>query len=297
MNSMSHAKWSDNEIQEGDLGAPVKVFVSPECALLENRLLVSNGTRSPKGDEVRTYESSARLPRGPWRLPTKAESEISFLEYFDKDDAFTVSIVKYSQELFDVLRNKTIHSIRMALTVGEVGILEEAISRGGIDKPRLMSEILSGISVVCKSRDAIYSHGLAICPPNLLTVSIDPRIAKYVGLHVDSWEGGTASDRVHSGNRISINVGPADRYFLFVPYSIANIANLVASEHSFSAYEVTSICRYFMGRFPDIPVLRVCIKPGEAYIAPTENIIHDGCSIDQKVPSRHLVFRGRFKPR
>ena len=32
----------------------------------------------------------------------------------------------------------------------------------------------------------------------------------------------------------------------------------------------------FFDRFSDYPVFMLSIEPGEAYIAPTENIIHDG---------------------
>jgi hypothetical protein len=50
----------------------------------------------------------------------------------------------------------------------------------------------------------------------------------------------------------------------------------------------------FMTLFPSYPVVRVRIHPGEAYVAPTENILHDGSSIDMNAMDITFSIRGRF---
>ena len=40
----------------------------------------------------------------------------------------------------------------------------------------------------------------------------------------------------------------------------------------------TILGRKFLRVFDDYPITRIRVKPGDAYIAPTENIVHDGCT-------------------
>ena len=50
----------------------------------------------------------------------------------------------------------------------------------------------------------------------------------------------------------------------------------------------------FMSRFPGYPIMKVRVAPGEAYIAPTDNMIHDASTVGSKTPSVTLTLRGWF---
>jgi hypothetical protein len=56
----------------------------------------------------------------------------------------------------------------------------------------------------------------------------------------------------------------------------------------------TDIARDFMRHYNDYPVVRVMIRPGEAYLAPTENIIHDGSSANKNLRDLHITWRGKI---
>jgi hypothetical protein len=58
--------------------------------------------------------------------------------------------------------------------------------------------------------------------------------------------------------------------------------------------DVRSIGAAFMSAFPDYPIVRLRLQPGDAYIAPTENILHDGNSSDVVEINHYLSVRGRF---
>jgi hypothetical protein len=58
----------------------------------------------------------------------------------------------------------------------------------------------------------------------------------------------------------------------------------------------TNLARRFLTLFCDYPVLRLRIQPGEAYIAPTENVVHDGSSMEMSVADISLSLRGRLGP-
>ena len=48
----------------------------------------------------------------------------------------------------------------------------------------------------------------------------------------------------------------------------------------------------FFKEFSSYPVIRIKLNPGEAYIAPTDNIIHDGSSLGQLRHDMNLTIRG-----
>jgi hypothetical protein len=52
----------------------------------------------------------------------------------------------------------------------------------------------------------------------------------------------------------------------------------------------------FMKKFPDYPVVRLRIDPGEAYILPTDNLIHDASTEEKQFPDITLTFLGSFLP-
>src|SRR5688572_7475990 len=55
----------------------------------------------------------------------------------------------------------------------------------------------------------------------------------------------------------------------------------------------------FMRRFPTCPVVRLRVRPGEAYVAPTENLLHDGSREGRSwldLPLRRGGV-GRWRPR
>jgi hypothetical protein len=133
------------------------------------------------------------------------------------------------------------------------------------------------------------SLGLGRNPPCMATVTRDPRSDLLVGLHVDTFEAYN-EDGTSAGNRVSINIGQSPRYFLFVPYDFREIARRGDLSQAGSV-----VLRFFESR-PAAAVVRVRIDPGEAYIAPTESIIHDASSSDSCDLDLHVTALGCFEP-
>lgn len=89
-------------------------------------------------------------------------------------------------------------------------------------------------------------------------------------------------------NRIGVNMGTQDRYLLFVNITIDRIASIVMGDRS-----MRSVVAFF-ARYPDYPVMRLRTRPGEAYLAPLENLIHDGSSDGSSDPDIAFVACGVF---
>jgi hypothetical protein len=134
--------------------------------------------------------------------------------------------------------------------------------------------------------------------PGLQTVTAAADSHALVGLHVDSWNRQDLgiSRRGHAPNRVCLNLGSEDRFFLFVNVPVGQMYELTKGEdrQSADACSPSSIASDFMSSFPSYPVVRLRVRPGEAYVAPTENVVHDGSSIDMKGMDVTLSVRGHF---
>src|SRR5262249_7733921 len=134
-------------------------------------------------------------------------------------------------------------------------------------------------TAVCEIRPL----GLFLAEPRLLTTTRDSRDNVRIGLHVDSWFGLPLSHRRTAPNRLCVNLGNETRRFLFVNLSLDKIVSLLSSRCGpipTSFVNPTDIGRIFLSRFPDYPIVSVKIAPGEAYIAPTEYLIHDATTFE-----------------
>jgi hypothetical protein len=84
---------------------------------------------------------------------------------------------------------------------------------------------------------------------------------------------------------------------LYINLSMRRIIEILSEAGaSLETENPTKIVRMFMARFPDYPVISVAVAPGEGYIAPTENVIHDGTTAGTTKPDVTLTLLGRFRP-
>jgi hypothetical protein len=120
-----------------------------------------------------------------------------------------------------------------------------------------------------------------------LTVGDDGR---RLGLHLDNWDRLPAADRHTSRNRVNLNLGPEARWFMFADLD-------VITAHQSDAVPTTDSMRELVRHAPDpTAVVRLLIPAGWAYIAPTENRLHDASSAGQHHGTRHASALGWFSP-
>jgi hypothetical protein len=136
--------------------------------------------------------------------------------------------------------------------------------------------------------------------PGLFTSTRDPDDGgRLLGLHVDSQEGRVVCERRHCRRFLSINVGSGPRSLLFVnqlldeiaaPGAIATAPQLVEPANR----NATDFARAWLDLHPRYPVLRVDIVPGGAYLAPVQNMIHDGSTLLTGARDWHVCAFGEF---
>jgi hypothetical protein len=250
-----------------------------------NRVQLSSGTMAaPTVTPSGLYEDGAMIPRPDWRGLTRTDRKALIAESCPTFCGNAISVIGLPSDLLEPF-----HSLRAA-------------AAGCLSKEQLLPIIDS--NDCSKGTDALFAYlqhhlqcsnidedgalqgGIAAHLPRLQTITADPKTDAFVGLHIDNFYAFQLTRREYSPNRVCVNLGAEDRFFLFMNIPMRVMYGLMNNKLSGE--------KHFMTLFPSYPVVRVRIRPGEAYIAPTENIVHDGSSIDMNAMDVTLSVRGRF---
>lgn len=169
--------------------------------------------------------------------------------------------------------------------VSVVQVPEEILARGraaaadrSTDRHTLLATfsklLLESTNESVRSGSGVHPLGFARRDAGRLTTTWDRQKERYIGLHIDSWDRAPIATRGKSRNRICLNLGEGPRSLLFVPTSITRFASTLSVDQS--VLNASDIGRAFMASDRDVLIVEVTTMPGEAYVAPTETIIHDG---------------------
>jgi hypothetical protein len=136
---------------------------------------------------------------------------------------------------------------------------------------------------------------IRISRPGLPTVTAEN--GAHIGLHIDSWYARERRQGACSPGRISFNLGQQPRHLLLVNLTQQQMFERllsVGAVERHSSLVGTPLGLSFLQRFPHYPVLKLRVDPGEAYVAPTENLLHDGCSMGMTSWDIAAHVLGRF---
>jgi hypothetical protein len=263
----------------------VKIFAPDLCSAddIHQRIFVSDGTCPPVGSLASAYLEGALVPKQPWRNPSGDEIEKLFVKSpppFGRG----VGILK-------LLGPSELASAQAQIR--SLGLMSSADPRA--IEHIIPSTVISLLKQKCAQADVTRFMGVHRDEGLRETVSINKAFNKYVGLHVDVWESRPIEDRHNSSNRVCVNLGPVPRHFLFVNLTLAQMRLSLKDEIFGSDLgAVGEISKRFLINNPHYPVVRIRIDPGDAYVAPTENILHDGSTFDCERAPFHLNLMGRF---
>lgn len=237
----------------------------------------SQGTRRIHSDE---YYSHARIPCDPWSSVTPQTAPSAFAA---ADETWQhhrhVAVVALPEELIDTIRRLGIHDLDPVMA-------HRQLTSGVMD-----SVIESATEAFLCPGTAVKKLGWRAIVATTPTLTIDNKVKLRTGLHVDSWDSAPLRDRGQSRNRLCINLGRFPRYFLFVNLTMHGIWERLARP----PVDPGSLGRPFLERYPDYPVTRLLVEPGYAYIAPTENLLHDGAAAAQGLMDITYTLLGRFQ--
>jgi hypothetical protein len=259
------------------------IVVRPYDRDLKSRLMIYPGTichlaEARLGKQI--YRTGAFLPNGPLRCATAVE------------------LAALGEATGGGGRNRIIGVVRLTRGLIE-GLMAAKQGDGRISTDRMQtspfSQLASELAPQWVVRGPLLPLGYASYPAGFHTVTFDGAALRFIGLHIDDLDELPINRREESTNRLCINLGRHSRYLLFV----RSMAQLLADNTSGGTYmnmRSTPLIHTFLNKFTEYPVARLEIRAGEGYIAPTENIIHDGSTFGMAGTDHQLTARGMIEP-
>jgi len=249
-----------------------------------SRITKSNGCVEAETIEGIKCLEATFVPKEPWinlskydinNLITKGEHKYT--------DITLISLPRRIKKMFEKLNAEN------CININDIFYIQN--SR---EFKNILQETIKYLSKNNIENSEITPHSIYFGKANLKNNTFNSKENVYIGMHLDSWEGKSINDRIFSRNRICINLGKESRYLLFYNISILQMASLMEIDVNNPRLDINSVYKTFAKHNKEIPIYRIEIKPYEAYVAPTEYIIHDGSSWNSMFPDINIVFRGKF---
>ncbi|MCC3425532.1 MAG: hypothetical protein JGK12_16740 [Microcoleus sp. PH2017_01_SCD_O_A] len=265
----------------------LELETTKECTI--PRVWLSSGTQlavDTSPDSLQ-YCEGAFMPKEPWREPTPAESALLWTDEPPPHYA-GVGIVRLPADVLALLADAAIASLTTPLQVAEFKSQKKC--------GQILDRLIDYFKPFCLSDSSPVISGMGGRQPGLSTATIDNKRGCRNGLHTDSWDNLPLDKKQEATNRICVNLGRDSRYFLFVNLTEMDIFQMLGCSGADIGKPWTRQLTYqFMQRYPEYPVVKLRIAPGEAYIAPTENMIHDASTADMKHLDIKVMMRGYYR--
>jgi hypothetical protein len=143
-----------------------------------------------------------------------------------------------------------------------------------------------------------YAYELAFNKPFQVSTGYNHTTKRFVGLHIDTHEVNKTNQRSEGFLLCGINLGRSYRYFYFVNIEVMDILQRLRdnTEDQMQDFnDVRLLKNAFLTRFPGCPIYRLRIEPGEAYLAVSQNMIHDGGTNEEGNIDVAFLLGGHFQ--
>ena len=250
------------------------------------RLYVTRGVENAEDRVVNgiPYRKGALVPKPPW---AEASTEVrAALLTNDENPPFgtTIDVLPAPPGIIEPLR-------AIGFTPGKTTAEYNAAAPGAAYL-KALRETLPLLDYLVESEEGLQLLG--ICTQTGGLWSTTTHIAEdgsetFSGLHVDNWDKRRPGERHLTRRQMSINVGYQDRFLVFVARQVDEIAETIEGDQGYTGY-----ARVLFARAPQTALFKVRVRPGEMYLAPTDNLIHDGTSVGADGPDITLNLRGHF---
>lgn len=272
----------------------VKVYIDYQEAA--DRIRLSQGSVMANDQE---YHEKSYIPIDKWRKPSPVELDMLIASKtqfsFEKYNK-SIGVYKLSDEIIDICNSIGFNSIDSRAEFYEKFNANPDNFYAFQEK---ISEFISNLKL-----DAEYPHRVHMLPilsnsEITLTKAFDSRTSKFLlcGLHIDGDSGQHVHNCPTADNRISINLTSEKRTVFYINVSVDELIGKHSNKFSIDAYDIenrNTLVENFFLKNPTYPVVAIDIQPYELYVAPTDNIIHDGSIRERRQKDVTLVIMGKF---
>lgn len=218
------------------------------------------------------YEAGSWLPFGNWE-------SCSFTSLCSADA--TVSVIAAETTIAKTLAT----NVKFCRNQEEVDLILS-------NAPTLVNNWVDSISNSVTGFSDLQVLGVSAGPIGRKTATVDPRISKHIGLHIDDWDRLKDNDRGNARLRLCLNLGQQTRHLLIVPIAI-HVAQLWKDQFLCEKMQGTDFARYLMATLRP-RVYSIPVPPLHAYIASTETLIHDASTALMSKTDICITVLGHF---
>ena len=267
----------------------VKAFIGIEP---DSCVQVNSGAYPVKVDNDAFYSKGAVVPKQDWKPLNQEEYRVLITDSCDVPRESLVGIIELPSTCFTPLEEAGFYKLSTKQEIAEFQKLPKIHA--------LYEPIYAFLVRYLVDQEGIMLTPFLTKPPNQFTVTsnISHGVERGVGIHLDTWDKLGWEELPSARNRICINGGLQERHFLFYNLTVAKIVELLQNKGVNNPQELLSSHRLlhaFLEYYPNYPIVKLKVKPRQAYIAPTENIFHDATTFGTNQLDIHMTCRGHFK--
>ena len=233
--------------------------------------------------------NGAYVPVPSWRFPSEPELKlvIGDNELCSPD---VVTLIRFQSDFLAKLRSQITPLLLKT---------EDYVSDGN---QRILQSVTLEVSEFLKNIYHIQlsphrSTDIQLTPGKSPGTAFDFSKKRYVGLHLDNHDRLELSQRRDSFQVLGINLGESIRflYYLNIPAD-KMVCALIRSgfQRDYRPEGIKLLTSDFFDTFSDYPICRLSLSPGEAYIATTQYVVHDGAPSLTDDCDIALLISGKF---
>ena len=261
----------------------------------QNKFYVNDGVEICKAENKSSsikFDKNSYKPKKNWRLLNEDEKNILFSTTAVLNYSSSILINKLPSHIVALLRK-----INLNNCTNYIDVLNSFNENSEIVKS-FQLQIKKILFSYAQQNTEVEFHRIVFNPPQIetLTYYMEKNKLIFVGLHIDRSTEFDFSNVDYSKNRLCINIGTEDRFLYIVNLTLNQILKMLGEKRTIDLSKVTinNIGQIFFHEFPDYPIIKVVQSPFEYYIAPTDNILHDGSTLGKKKHDICLVYIGYF---
>lgn len=259
---------------------------------IDERLTVSGGTTATHRINGVTLEKPVTIATGGWHVPDSSQLNILLRNKRSRHEFNQINLLK-----LDARTRASLKELHLERCRNPEDFLAVFNSRTWENAKQQMRNFAGKFD---KADSGAIEIGPTFKSGGLQGTTVNENTGKFTGLHIDSWEMyNCLHDRKMARNRICFNIGIYPRYFCFLNIDVQQIYQLMTANEPESFHGLCGNYIPFVWKFfeenRNYPVTRIRVDPFEAYIAPTENILHDGSTEDNPFVDIFYTLRSYYK--
>lgn len=275
-----------------ELISGIKLYT--DLPFLNSQLEINNGTIAginlDKNHPI-DYRIGSIVPKNNWRQLFKEELQILIDPENEENERFGIFYGKLPSELVEIFLKLKLNNFKTRDEVlKKIKSSEKIIQK--------FDQKLKSILTSHSSLKDFEFHKMVFAQPNIYTLTYFAENDKleFIGLHYDRSTIFDIKSAAFSKDRFCVNLGNQSRDLFFINLPLNTITTLIEKTKGYNGEEITldNLIEYYALYCYDYPVIKLTLNPFEYYIAPTDNILHDGSTLKRNSLDITLVYLGHF---